>query len=75
MKCRIRRLAALQLVTFACLVVALAAAGPAAAGRWGADYFPDVEPTTQDGQKVRFDDDLLKDRMVAVNVIYTRCQD
>jgi len=75
MKCRIRRLAALQLVTFACLVVALAAAGPAAAGRWGADYFPDVELITQDGQKVRFYDDLLKDRMVAVNVIYTRCQD
>ena len=57
------------------LVVALGAAGSAAAGRWGADYFPNVELTTQDGEKVRFYDDLLKDKLVAVNVIYTKCQD
>jgi protein SCO1 len=72
---RIRRLAALPLLPFALLAAALGSAGSAVAGRWGADYFPNVELTTQDGQKVRFYDDLLKDKMVAVNVLYTRCQD
>ena len=42
---------------------------------WGADYFPNVELTTQDGVKVRFYDDLLKDKTVAINVIWTHCVD
>jgi len=55
-----------------------AAAAPAPAPskhRWGAAYFPNVELTTQDGAKVRFYDDLLKGKSVAVNVIYTSCKD
>lgn len=51
-------------------------AGPALAeNRWGADYFPDVELLTQEGASVRFYDDLLKGKSVAINVIYTRCKD
>ena len=46
----------------------------AASGRWGADYFPNVPLITQDGQIVRFHDDLLKDKIVAIDLIYTRCQ-
>jgi protein SCO1 len=42
---------------------------------WGASYFPNVELTTQEGRTVRFYDDLLKDKIVVVNFIYTHCQD
>lgn len=42
---------------------------------WGADYFPNVELTTQDGDSVRFFDDLIKDKIVVVNFIYTTCAD
>lgn len=54
-----------------------AAAPPRAnpTNRWGAGYFPNVPLVTQDGTTVRFYDDLLKGKSVAVNVIYTRCKD
>jgi protein SCO1 len=44
------------------------------AARWGADYFPNVTLTTQDGRPVRFYDDLLKGKIVAIDLIYTTCQ-
>jgi protein SCO1 len=46
-----------------------------AASPWGADYFPNVVLTTQDGRKVRLWDDLLKDKKVAINLVYTSCKD
>jgi protein SCO1/2 len=42
---------------------------------WGADYFPDVKLTTHEGKKVRFFTDLIKDKVVAINFIYTNCPD
>ena len=51
------------------------ASGAVAGTRWGADYFPNVELTTQDGKTVRFYDDLLKDKVVAIDLIYTHCLD
>jgi protein SCO1 len=42
---------------------------------WGANYFPNVALTTQDGATVRLYDDLLKGKSVAVNVMYTSCKD
>jgi protein SCO1 len=51
-----------------------AAASPQGA-RWGVDYFPNVPLLTQEGQTVRFYDDLLKGKKVVVNLIYTRCPD
>src|SRR5262245_27216940 len=62
-------------------IVAIVAAGsvlldPAiavAGGRWGAEYFPNVPLTTQDGKVLRFYDDLLKGKSVVINLIYTRC--
>ncbi|MDD1642572.1 MAG: SCO family protein [Methylococcaceae bacterium] len=42
---------------------------------WGSNYFPNVELVTQDGKKVRFYDDLIKDKVFAINFIYTRCTD
>lgn len=48
---------------------------PVAARRYGANYFPNVPLTTQDGKTVRFYDDLLKGRAVAINFIYTDCKE
>src|SRR5439155_11916083 len=57
-------------------VTALLSIGPAgAASPWGADYFPNVPLITQDGTTVRFYDDLLKGKAVAINLIYTSCKD
>jgi protein SCO1/2 len=62
-----------------CLVfagAALWASGPSSAATpWGADYFPNVPVTTQDGKTVRFYDDLLKGKSVAILLFYTSCQD
>ena len=60
----------------ALLVAAGGLLGPrpsAAGGPWGADYFPNVPLVTQDGKVVRFYDDLLKGKSVAINLIYTHC--
>lgn len=46
-----------------------------AASRWAADYFPDYELTDHHGKKVRFFSDLIKDRIVVINFIYTSCPD
>lgn len=43
--------------------------------RWGADYFPNVTLTTHEGKPVRFFDDLLKDKVVVINFVYTNCGD
>ncbi|TMG73203.1 MAG: electron transporter SenC [Betaproteobacteria bacterium] len=56
-------------------VVFLPVGFASAANRWGADYFPNVPLTTQDGATVRLYDDLLKGKSVAINVIYTSCKD
>jgi protein SCO1/2 len=42
--------------------------------RWGASYFPNIELTTQDGKAVHFYDDLIKGKIVAIDLIYTTCQ-
>lgn len=38
-----------------------------------ADYFPNVELETHDGRKVRFYDDLVKGKLVAINMMYSIC--
>ncbi len=62
-------------VLIACLVLAMTTASTAYASVWGADYFPNVELTTQDGETVRFFDDLIEDKIVLINFIYTTCVD
>jgi protein SCO1/2 len=48
---------------------------PASAdNRWGAGYFPNVPLTTQDGEAIYFYDDVLKGKIVAINLIYTNCE-
>lgn len=43
--------------------------------RWGASYFPNVPLITHEGKTVRFFDDLLRDKVVVINFIYTSCPD
>jgi protein SCO1/2 len=66
-------IAGAALLAFA--MVLLPAVSALASDRWGAGYFPNVELTTQDGTVVRFYDDLIKGKSVAINVIYTECRD
>ena len=42
---------------------------------WGASYFPNTPLVTQDGERVRFFDDLIKDKVVAISFMYTSCPD
>ncbi len=42
--------------------------------RYGNNYFPNYEFTTEEGKKVRFFDDLIKDKVVSINFIFTSCQ-
>jgi len=38
-----------------------------------ADYFPNVTVTTHEGRRVRFYDDLIAGRLVAINMMYAQC--
>jgi protein SCO1/2 len=40
----------------------------------GSSRFPNVELITQDGKKVRFYDDLIKGKVVAIELMYTTCK-
>jgi len=42
--------------------------------RYGKNYFPNVPLITQDGKVVHFNDDLLKGKIVAIDLIYTHCE-
>lgn len=70
----IRALAAL-LVSLATLLAMPAARAAASSGgdAWGANYFPNIALTNQDGKQVRFFDDLIKGKVVAINFIFTGC--
>jgi protein SCO1/2 len=75
MKRKTRRRAAL-LAALTGIVLSIAVLRPAsvaANSRWGANFFPDVTLTTQDGEDVKFYD-LIKGRIVAIDLIYTNCQ-
>lgn len=41
--------------------------------RFGRDYFPNVTLRTHDNRAVRFYDDLLKDKIVVLNLFYSQC--
>src|SRR5580765_5866241 len=71
-KRRVRFIGTSLLLAFA---LALLISHPSSAdSRWGANYFPNVELTTQDGKTVHFYDDLIKGKIVAIDLIYTTCQ-
>ena len=62
---------------FSVLVLALAllSGAASASNRYGATYFPNVPLTTQDGTKVHFYDDVIKGKIVVIDLIYTQCVD
>lgn len=41
---------------------------------YGAKYFTNLPLTTQDGKTIHFYDDVLKGKIVAINLIYTNCE-
>jgi cytochrome oxidase Cu insertion factor (SCO1/SenC/PrrC family)/cytochrome c2 len=47
----------------------------AQSNRWGESYFPNLPVVTQDGETLRFYDDVIKGRIVVVSFIYTNCPD
>ena len=75
MRTNTRRVPRASLLLAAAVAVLGAAPTLPAGPTWGADYFPNVPLVTQTGRTVRFYDDLLKGKSVAINVIYTRCRD
>jgi len=57
------------LLTSLCLIAPMALAG------MGASYLPNIPLITHEGEKVRFYDDLVADKVVAINFIFTDCPD
>lgn len=74
MRIRVKRLTAFSALFAGILGLAILHA-QASGNHWGADYFPNVTLTTQDGKQVKFYDDLLKGKIVAIDLIYTQCKD
>ena len=70
---RISNLAVLAAIALA-LCGAPAAAAPAGSP-WNASYFPNVLLTDQDGNQLRFYDDLVKDKVVLINFMFATCHD
>src|ERR1041384_5556925 len=62
----------ISLITIAVLAFAVAAK-PVADHGADSSHFPNVELITQDGKKVHFYDDLIKGKIVAIDLIYTTC--
>lgn len=58
----------------ASLVVSSDGLAAAQNAQWGSNYFPNVTLTTHRGEPVRFYDDLIKGKIVAINLIYTTCK-
>ena len=53
----------------------LASSQAFASSPWGEGYFPNTELITHDGETVHFFDDLIEDKVVVINFIYTSCPD
>ncbi|WP_342622589.1 SCO family protein [Pseudomonas alkylphenolica] len=72
----LKLLSRLLLLTLCSAQWSLAAVSESApAQQWGRDYFPNTPLINQDGQPLRFFDDLIKDKVVAINFIFTTCTD
>lgn len=69
-------LAGVAAVILAATIFMTVGPAPAAAqSHWGANYFPNVELTDQNGNKVHFYDDLIKGKIVVIEQFYTHCID
>ena len=66
--------AAIFLVTSAPAVAGSATADKAAAEAKARDYFSNVELVNQNGERLKFYDEVLKDNVVVISFIFTNCQ-
>ena len=64
----------ISLIPIAIFAFVIAVKPVAANGGAESSHFPNVELITQDGKKVHFYDDLIKGKIVAIDLIYTTCQ-
>ena len=73
---RFAAIAALAFVPLAPFVAAASTASDAAAAadEKARQYFSNVELIDQDGQRLHFYDDVLRDRVVVISFIFTNCQ-
>jgi protein SCO1 len=62
----------LLMATALTLKSGLAAAAPPGSP-WGRDYFPNIALVNQDGKTLHFYDDMIKDKVVIINFIFTSC--
>ena len=51
------------------------AANPAAARKWSEGYIPNVEVLDENGNPLKFYDDVIKGNTVLISFIYTTCLD
>jgi cytochrome oxidase Cu insertion factor (SCO1/SenC/PrrC family) len=64
-----------MLFAIACSAAVLSHGSTAQARPWGANYIPNLGVTTQNGEALRFYDDLIKGKIVIISFIYTSCTD
>ena len=57
------------------LVLTLIGVAASAGARAPHRRFPEIELTTHEGKRVRFYEDLIQDKVVSINFIFTRCSD
>ena len=53
--------------------VSTAPGGDSGGEIWGASYFPNIPLVTHTGEQVRFFDDLIQGKIVAISFMYTHC--
>lgn len=68
-------LVAAVFMTAAAIIPARRALAAPAGSRYGAKYFPNTALTDQNGRVLHFYDDLIKDKIVVIDFIYTHCKD
>ncbi|PYP84990.1 MAG: SCO family protein [Blastocatellia bacterium AA13] len=78
---KLTRRESIALVGMAPLAAGLAAGkdSPVSSGKSSRErirdrYFPNLELVTHEGKKVRFYDDLIKDKIVIINFMYANCE-
>src|SRR6476661_3953472 len=71
-----KHIAAVTAIFLSAGIFVIVGSAPAAAqSPWGANYFPNLPLTTQDGTTVHFYDDVIKGKIVVIDLIYTHCVD
>lgn len=73
MKKKTKRHGAWPIIVLATFLTVMTAQAASRSSRWNGEYFPNIALVNQDGKTVRFYDDLIKNKVVAINFIFTSC--